>query len=254
MKIIALYNIKGGVGKTAAAVNLSYLSAMEGNPTLLWDLDPQGAASFYYRIKPKLKGGARKLVEKRSELEPYLKATDYALLDLVPADFSLRNFDLLLSENKKPSKRLRKLISSLGDGYEHVFLDCPPSISLVSECVFQVADALVVPTIPTTLSLRTLEQLGNYFDDNGLPLDTIMPFFSMVDSRRSMHQSITQNPANQTPFFDTFIPYNSEIEKMGVDRKPSCVKANSRMSLAYLALWKEIKNRLTCQNSVKHGS
>jgi cellulose biosynthesis protein BcsQ len=57
MKVIASYNIKGGVGKTATAVNLSYLAAWEGNSTLVWDLDPQGAASFYFRVKPKVKGG-----------------------------------------------------------------------------------------------------------------------------------------------------------------------------------------------------
>ena len=53
MKIIATYNIKGGVGKTATAINLAYLAAREGAPTLVWDLDPQGAASYYFRINPK---------------------------------------------------------------------------------------------------------------------------------------------------------------------------------------------------------
>jgi len=56
MRILASYNIKGGVGKTATAVNLAYLAANAGMRTLVWDLDPQGAASFYFRIKPKVKG------------------------------------------------------------------------------------------------------------------------------------------------------------------------------------------------------
>lgn len=250
MKIIALYNIKGGVGKTAAAVNLAYLSVSEGNPTLLWDLDPQGAASFYYRIKPKLKGGAKKLIEKREGLEPYIKATDFPLLDMVPADFSLRNFDLLLSENDKPSKRLRKLVNSVEGEYEYVFLDCPPSISLVSECVFRASDALVVPTIPTTLSLRTLEQLRHYFEENDLSVDGILPFFSMVDVRRGMHKEIMESFREKARFLETSIPYNSEIEKMGADRKPVCVRPHLRASVAYQALWQELKNRLACQNSV----
>jgi len=62
MKTIASYNVKGGVGKTSAAVNLAYLSAQDGYRTLLWDLDPQGAATFLFRIRPKVKGGSRKLV------------------------------------------------------------------------------------------------------------------------------------------------------------------------------------------------
>ena len=106
MKVIASYNIKGGVGKTATAVNLSCLAALEGNPTLVWDLDPQGAASFYFRIKPKVSGGARGLFKRKRRLDDAIKATDYPRLDLVPADFSYRNMDLLLGENKNTVQRI----------------------------------------------------------------------------------------------------------------------------------------------------
>jgi len=63
MRIFATYNIKGGVGKTATAVNLGYLAAKDGYRVLLWDLDPQGAASFLFRIKPRVKGGGKALIE-----------------------------------------------------------------------------------------------------------------------------------------------------------------------------------------------
>ncbi|MGB5517197.1 MAG: ParA family protein, partial [Gammaproteobacteria bacterium] len=75
MKIIAIYNIKGGVGKTATAVNLSYLASLDGARTLIWDLDPQGAASYYFRIKAKVKGGGRKLVEGKKDLDDAVKGT-----------------------------------------------------------------------------------------------------------------------------------------------------------------------------------
>lgn len=245
MKIIALYNIKGGVGKTAAAVNLSYLSAQYGYTTLLWDLDPQGAASFYYRVKPKLKGGIRKLLKETNDLQPYIKATDYPLLDLIPADFSMRNFDLLLNEEKKPSKHLRKLIHALDGQYDYVFLDCSPSISLISECVFLASDALLIPTIPTTLSLRTLEQLLAYFRKHDLSIENLMPFFSMVDVRRNIHKSITHMSQNGLcRFLDTEIPYMSEVEKMGLERKPVCTRPSSKASMAFHALWCEVLERL----------
>ncbi|MGV6807494.1 MAG: ParA family protein [bacterium] len=245
MKIIALYNIKGGVGKTATAVNLAYLSAVEGYSTLLWDLDPQGASSFYYRIKPKIKGGAEKFLTRKSNLTPHIKATDFPLLDVLPADFSMRNFDLLLSDDKKPTKRMRSMLASLND-YDYVFLDCPPSISVLSECVFQSVDVLLIPTIPTTLSLRTLKQLHDYFDGKGLPRDKILPFFSMVDVRRKMHQLITQKPPKKSrwKFFDAEIPYISEIERMGLDRQPVCVRPGSRAAIAYISLWRELQKRL----------
>ena len=96
MKIFATYNIKGGVGKTTAAVNLAYLSAADGCRTLLWDLDPQGAASFLFRIKPRVKGGGKALIRGTKTLDDAIKGTDFDHLDLLPADFTYRNMDLLL--------------------------------------------------------------------------------------------------------------------------------------------------------------
>jgi cellulose biosynthesis protein BcsQ len=101
VKIFATYNIKGGVGKTTAAVNLAYLSAADGCRTLLWDLDPQGAASFLFRIKPRVKGGGKALIRGTKALDDAIKGTDFDHLDLLPADFTYRNMDLLLGGGDK---------------------------------------------------------------------------------------------------------------------------------------------------------
>ena len=69
MKVLASYNIKGGVGKTSTAVNLAYLAAREGRRTLLWDLDPQGAATYLFRVRPRVKGGGRGLVTRKRPME-----------------------------------------------------------------------------------------------------------------------------------------------------------------------------------------
>jgi cellulose biosynthesis protein BcsQ len=246
MKILATYNIKGGVGKTAAAVNLAYLAACEGFRTLLWDLDPQGAASFYFRIKPKVKGGARGLLRRSRSLDDVIKATDFVGLDLVPADFSYRNMDLGLNDARKPVKQLRKLIKPLSKEYDFLFLDCAPSISLVSENVFYAADALLIPLIPTTLSLRTYRQLLRFFKKSPMDHVILLPFFSMVDHRKRLHRETMKLVTDEHEgVLETVIPYASQIELMGIRRAPlGSYDLHSTPSLAFEKLWKEIKSQI----------
>lgn len=242
MKKIATYNIKGGVGKTSAAVNLSYIAAQSGYKTLIWDLDPQGASSYYFRVKPKVKGGSKALIAGKRELDGLIKATDFENLDLLPADFSFRNLDLVLDAQKKPTQRLKKLLAPLTKEYDFIILDCPPNISLLSEAVFEASDILLSPIIPTTLSLRTLEQLKKYIKDNKLKHIQLIPFFSMADRRKKMHREIMETLVEKHPdILGSTIPYASDIERMGWERMPLGGYVNKGRSIeAYQALWQEI--------------
>lgn len=244
MKVFATYNLKGGVGKTATAVNLAYLAARGGFRTLVWDLDPQGAASFYFRVRAKVKGGGKGLLAGHRELADVVRATDYDNLDLLPADFSYRNLDLTLDGAKKPTKLLAKRLLPLSEVYDRVFLDCPPSISLVSESVFVAADALLVPTIPTVLSMRTLERLGRYLDKTENYRLQVLPFFCLVDRRRALHREILEAAASAPfPFLASQIPNSALVEQMGRFRAPLAVFARSSPpAAAYEALWREIES------------
>jgi cellulose biosynthesis protein BcsQ len=246
VRVVAVYNIKGGVGKTATAVNLAYLAAGAGLRTLVWDLDPQGASSFYFRIKPRIKGGGGKMLRGKTALDDLVKGTDFDNLDLLPADFSYRHMDLVLGDAKKPTLRLLKLLRPLSEAYDWVILDCPPSISLVSENIFRAADGLVVPMIPTTLSVRTLTQLVGFLDDHGLDYLPVLPFFSMVDRRKRMHLDVMAHLGSAGPRpLETAIPYSSEVERMGVHRAPVAHYApRSPVAAAYQRLWEEVRTAL----------
>jgi len=246
MQILASYNIKGGVGKTAAAVNLAYLAAADGLRVLLWDLDPQGAATFYFRIKPKVKGGGKKLLRGDRALEQAIRESDFPGLDLLPADFSYRHMDIELDTAKKPTRRLGRLLEPLAADYDLLILDCPPSISLISEAVFRAADLLLVPVIPTTLSVRTLEQLDRFCRDHKKHAARILAFFSMVDRRKSLHRQLLEElPEHWPNLLQASVPYASDVEKMGLKRQPLLLYAGrSPAASAYRLLWHELTGYL----------
>jgi len=240
MRVLSIYNIKGGVGKTATAVNLAYLAAAAGRRTLIWDLDPQGASSFYFRVKPKIKGGVKKIVRGKSELDDLIKGTDFVNLNILPADFSYRELDLRFAKEKQ--SRLKKLITPLKDEYDLIIFDCPPSISELSEQIFRASDLLLVPLLPTTLSLRTFEQVRAFLKNEKLRTVKMRSFFSMVDRRKKMHREILENFATtEKQHLAPYIPNSSIIEKMGIERAPVLDFApRSVPAESFRALWKQV--------------
>ncbi|MBX3240665.1 MAG: ParA family protein [Chitinophagaceae bacterium] len=242
MVTIALYNLKGGVGKTTSCVNFAYLAAQDGYKTLLWDIDPQGSASFYYQSKSEHKGGIKKLIEKGADLQEAIMPTDYENLDIIPADVSAKSFDILFEEMKTSKKRLKSVLSSLNKQYDFVFLDCPPGFSVLSENVFNAVDIALMPVIPTTLSIRTYTMTKDYFKEKDLDASTLMCFFTMADLRKNMHNEIMEKLYKDRKFFQNYIPYLSDVEKMGIHRTPIASFApSSYAAQCYADLWSEIK-------------
>ncbi|HEY4341962.1 MAG TPA: AAA family ATPase [Steroidobacteraceae bacterium] len=247
MKIVAITNIKGGVGKTTTAVNLSYMCAASGRATLLWDLDPQGAATYTLKGEPREHVSAKKLLAGKRELPELILPTDYPGLDLLPADFSYRHFDVHLSARKRPTERLLKMSRSLREAYSTLFLDCAPGISLLSENVLRAADAIIVPVVPTPLSMRMLTQLRDFIAGEGWTDLLVLPFFSMVDRRRALHNEIIAMTRAEFPtILTTEVPYWSAIERMTQRRAPIPAFAPSSSAAAiYRSLWAEVVGRIS---------
>lgn len=245
MKVVATYSIKGGVGKTSTAVNLAAEAARAGVRVLVWDLDPQGAATYLFRVKPKVRGGSRGLVGRDGGLADHIRGSEITAVHVAPADFSLRHLDLHLEATKRPTRRLARLLDPVADRYDLAVLDCPPSISLASESVFGAADALLVPVVPATLASRTLSQLVDFLDDQ-VDAPRVLPVLSMIDRRRALHRELVEALGAEWPeLLRTTIPAAAVIERMGAERAPVATFApRTAAAAAYRDLWDEVAARL----------
>ncbi len=244
MKILAIYSGKGGVGKTATAVNLSAVIAQTGRRVLLCDMDSQGAASYYFRIVPKKKYNSSKLLA--GKFDKYIQQTEFTGLDLMPAHFSFRNLDLALGRIREEgrSNALLGLFSPLQTKYDYLVLDCPPTLTILGENIIEAADLVITPVIPTSLSILALQRLLKLFKKKRVNRKKIGAFFSMVEQRKNMHNLYLDEYGDHPLFLTTRIPFMAEIEKMGLCRNP--VGSDGKTSLAaaqYKKLWQEILQR-----------
>jgi cellulose biosynthesis protein BcsQ len=246
MKTVAAYSIKGGVGKTAFAVNFAYAAALSGRQTLVMDLDPQGAAGFYFRTGENRKLKSRKALKDAEKFFSGVRQTDYDGLDILPSGLSFRNLDLLLSSLKKSRKRLAKLLKQLEDDYDMVVVDAPPNMTLLAENIFGAADLILVPVVPTTLSRRTYEQLLDFFHQDGRDEAKVRAFFCMVEKRKKMHRETMSDMREAYPGMLTqAIPYAADVEKMGIWRAPLLAAApRRRAAQAYRLLCSEVLSLL----------
>jgi len=240
MKTVAIYNLKGGVGKTAAAVNLAYLAAQSGLRTLLWDLDPQGAASWYLQANQQ-EVPDKSLWRSGADVEGLIQSTAYDKLHLLPADLHTRHLDTWLRKDGERDA-LSQRLKPVNRRYDLVLLDCPPSLSHLADNVFTAADLVLVPTVPTHLSLRALKAVIDYYAEQGYTRNTLKPFYSMADRRRLLHRTLIEQPPKLIKdVCKTVIPYASAIERMGEHRAPVEVfESYGYAAEAYRDLWKEV--------------
>lgn len=241
MKVVAVYSTKGGVGKTTAAVNLAWEAAKEFR-VLLWDLDPQGAATFLLNVKPKVKGGVGALVAGQHTVAGAIRSTAFDRLDVLPADASYRDLDLVFDHAKKSERRIAKILEQVEDAYDLVILDCPPGASLVAENAVYAADAVVVPLVPSPLSMRSLEQVTDFVSESASTAP-VVAFLSMVDRRKTLHrETAEQLPRDQRAVTDVVIPSTVHLERMGSERAPiGSFAPATEAAHAFARLWDRVR-------------
>ncbi|WP_319777912.1 ParA family protein [Maridesulfovibrio sp.] len=246
MKSIACYNMKGGVGKTSSAVNFAYLSAQNGLRTIIWDLDPQGAATFHLGMDPLQAAKLKKLVKDKKLIKTLIEPTSYENLSVIPAGFEYRNMDLVMDDSKKSRKKLKKIVTSFEDDYDVFLFDCPPSISNLSDTIFSTVEFILMPVVPAIMPQQSFITVKEYLDSMDDATAELIPFFNMVDRRKSGHRKIMWDNRKTFPhiFCENYIPARADIEKMGMQRAPLHVFASkSDAARAYSFLWKELMDR-----------
>lgn len=241
MITIAFYNLKGGVGKTTTAVNMAYLAAESKKDTVLWDWDPQGAASWYMGVDSQ-KSKSIRLLNKGVPIGTLEVNSPFEHLTCIPADLSLRSADIEVASRRNARRFLKKMVEPLSEHASILVFDCPPSLSPSTEYILSAVDLVIVPMIPSPLSIRAAEQVIQFFDKTKHSPENIVGFFNMVDGRRRVHKE-TIKSAKKLPIkmLKTVVPMDAAAESMSVRRAPlASYSKYGRAAEAYRKLWKEI--------------
>ncbi len=248
MKIIAVVNQKGGVGKTTTAVNVAACLADEGQETLLIDGDPQANATSGLGIdKRGVKKSIYELLLEEASLEDVLISTDIDWLDLIPSSPNLIGAEVELVNVLSRETRLKKALQKMKDVYKFVILDCPPSLGLLTINSLTAAESILIPIQCEYYALEGLGQLIHTVElvkrslNPGLQIEGVV--LTMADMRVNLAEQVIGEVRKffKDKVYQTIIPRNVKLsESPGFGKPIILYDRASRGAEAYINLTREI--------------
>ncbi len=252
VKKIAIYNIKGGVGKTTTSVNLACLLAKKGLSVLLWDLDPQGGSSFFFNCQNRNNNTYGRLFEKYITIYDVIHSTESYHIDIISNDalFSDQFFSRaaqMTTVNVMNNELIQMALKEVEDDYDICIMDCPPGRFVLHNNIFHAADLTLIPNQPAPLSIYCSNILMDLLQQNESLAKKTLSFFNMVQVHKTLHRQYLHNRKEAGWMLERFIPFYTEIELIGLTKQSLFHHKEYKANSYYHHLWQEVCERMQWQ-------
>ena len=251
-RVVAVANQKGGVGKTTTAINVSTSLALEGREVLVVDIDPQANLTSGLGFKGQRAPGGTAYEALMTEGAPtsFVLATRVEHLSLMPADRNLTGAEIEMVPMLARERRLQRVLEPLRSQFEFIFIDCPPSLGLLTLNALVAADAVLIPLHCEYFALEGLADLvGTMRRVRGVlnpSLDIEGVLLTMYDDRTNLGQLVARDVRDffKDKVFNTIIPRNVRLGEAPSHGTPGVLyDTKSRGAAAYIALAREMLSR-----------
>lgn len=250
LKKIAVYNIKGGVGKTTTSVNLACFLAKRGLSVLLWDLDPQGGSSFFFGLQNKNNNTHGRLFEKYITIYDVIHSTESYHIDVISndalfCDQFMNHASKMTAVNFTNSELIQITLDEVQDDYDVCIIDCSPGRFLLHNNIFRAADLILVPNMPAPLSTYCNNMLMDSLQQDLRLSRKTLSFYNMVQVHKSLHKEYLDNRKDASWMLDSFIPFYMDIELIGYTKQSLFHQEKEyKANIHYFNLWLEICKRM----------